>query len=148
MSLNSHDYDERQTVSLKDLSENGKEKLANLSDEELQQLKQQAVEAEDYDIAKMIKQEQTERKERLTESDDSQELDWQAKREEAWKNVKQGKFEKKETIQEDDDSQELDWQAKREEAWKDAHKKIQEEKDTSHEENLKKAEDLTAQLND
>lgn len=87
MSLNSHDYDERQTVSLKDLSENGKEKLANLSDEELQQLKQQAVEAEDYDIAKMIKQEQTERKERLTESDDSQESDWQAQREEAWKNV-------------------------------------------------------------
>ena len=87
MSLNSHDYDERQTVSLKDLSENGKEKLANLSDEELQQLKQQAVEAEDYDIAKMIKQEQTERKERLTKSDDSQESDWQAQREEAWKNV-------------------------------------------------------------
>ena len=70
MPLNSHDYDEIQTVSLKDLSENGKEKLAGLSDEELEQLKQQAVEAEDYDIAKMIKQEQVERKERVPETEE------------------------------------------------------------------------------
>ena len=62
--INSYDSDENK-ITLKDLSENWKEKLANLSDEELQQLKQQAIEAEDYDIAKMIKQEQTERKERL-----------------------------------------------------------------------------------
>ena len=102
MALNSHDYDERQTVSLKDLSENGKEKLADLSDEELQQLKQHAVEAEDYDIAKMIKQEQTERKERLTESDDSQESDWQTQREEAWKNVHKKIQEEKNASREED----------------------------------------------
>ena len=74
MSLNAHNYDERKNISLKDLSENGKEKLANLSDKELQQLKQQAVEVEDYDIAKMIKQEQAERKERVPETTESTEV--------------------------------------------------------------------------
>lgn len=74
MSLNAHNYDERKNISLKDLSENGKEKLANLSDKELQQLKQQAVEVEDYDIAKMIKQEQAVRKERVPETTESTEV--------------------------------------------------------------------------
>ncbi len=73
MSLNTHDYDEKKRLSLKDLSENGKEKLANLSDDELQQLKQKAVEAEDYDIAKMIKQEQVEREEKVPETEESTE---------------------------------------------------------------------------
>lgn len=75
MSLNSHNHDEKQAISLKDLSENGEEKLADLSNEELQQLKQQAIEAEDYDIAKMIKQELIERKERVPETPESIEID-------------------------------------------------------------------------
>jgi hypothetical protein len=51
----------------------------------LQQLKQQAIEAEDYDIAKMIKQEQAKRKARLQESENLQELEYQTIREELWK---------------------------------------------------------------
>ena len=147
MSLNSHDYNERQTISLEDLAKNGKEKLVNLSDEELQQLKQQAVDAEEYDIAKMIKQEQAEREEKLKA--DIEELQaLLAEREGGWGHVKWEKAEKKEELQESDDSQELDWQAKREEAWKDVHKKIREENDASRKENLEKAEDLKNQLND
>lgn len=72
-SINSHNYDEIKKISLKDLSENGKEKLAGLSDDELQTLKLQAVEVEDYDIAKMIKREQIERKEKVPETEESTE---------------------------------------------------------------------------
>ena len=86
-SIDSHDYDEKKKISLKDFSKNDKEKLADLSDEELSELKKQAIEEEDYDIAKMIKQEQDERKEKVPETEESQELDWQAKREEARKDV-------------------------------------------------------------
>ncbi len=99
--INSYDSDEKK-ITLEDLTENWKEKLADIPDEELQQLKQQAIEAEDYDIAKMIKQEQTERKERLQESDDSQELEEQTIREESWgKTTNESIQEEKEQAKED-----------------------------------------------
>ena len=65
--INSHEYGEEQKISLNDLSENNKENLSNLSDEDLQSLKQQAVEEENYDVAKLIKQEQDARKQNASQ---------------------------------------------------------------------------------
>lgn len=102
-SINSHDSNENK-ITLKDLANNSKEKLANLSDEELQQLKQQAIEIEDYDIAKMIKQEQSDRIERNNEDENSEleEDNLQLKREESRKEVNEKiQAEKVQTKEED-----------------------------------------------
>ena len=100
--INSHNSDDKTKLTLNELQENWKDKLSALSDEELQQLKQQAIEAEDYDIAKLIKQEQTERAERAKETwedvkdeDNLQELEDQTKREE-WKSIQEKKVQSKE----------------------------------------------------
>ena len=99
--INWHNFDEKQELTLNDLQENGKEKITGLSDDELKKLKQQALEAEDYDICKLIKQEQTERAERaketwedMKEEDDLQELEEQTRREEEWHESKEKDLQK------------------------------------------------------
>ena len=99
--INWHNFDEKQELTLNDLQENGKEKITGLSDDELKKLKQQALEAEDYDICKLIKQEQTERADRaketwedMKEEDDLQELEEQTRREEEWHESKEKDLQK------------------------------------------------------
>ncbi len=61
---------EEKDVTLEDLEEKWKEIIANLSDEKIQELKQKAIEEENYDIAKLIKIEQNERKEKTKETEE------------------------------------------------------------------------------
>lgn len=99
--INWHSFDDKKEITLNDLQENWKEKISTLSDEELQELKKQALEAEDYDVCKLIKQEQTERAEMAKETwedtkeeENLQELEEQARREEEWKQSKTQSLEK------------------------------------------------------
>ncbi len=69
--INSHNWDDMQKISLNDLQENWKDKLSALSDDELKELKQQALDAEDYDMCKLIHQEQTIRKENIIDEESS-----------------------------------------------------------------------------
>lgn len=64
------DVQQEKNITLEDLAENWKEKIANLSDKKIQELKQKAIEEENYDIAKLIKIEQEERKEKAKEAEE------------------------------------------------------------------------------